>query len=265
MGTIRTRTHVSESSCITITSTNVTTANLEWGPDFGGENGDHLESCISVNLSDISLNISICGTISTNIENISLCGNLSINQCIGICEYLAGWIDYGCSVVSNCCFSNPCNSLNNTTCTAATICAQSDGLLCLTSNTCCGTIVVDFANPTILICDCFIIDGCVIIHIEREISNGGILPSGQDACMLWQISINGGCCWITIQNDTCECVPKGIVCLDISCCVGVCWNNINNLQVRATGSVTSGTGTNAIVTAHFYRTWITFNATKGEE
>lgn len=175
-------------------------------------------------------------------------------------QYLANYLAYADSNdLTSGGWASPENALANTTGTSAQMTVSSSGLAGLTSNTVSGEIKVGFRNPSEL-STLYTLGDTIIINIERALISAGLVPLGQGADLDWQVSIDGGSSWTTVQNDT-SAVAKGTISLNITSLVGTAWSRINSLQVRSNGSITSGSGIGVSLTAHFYRTWVTFEAT----
>lgn len=163
---------------------------------------------------------------------------------------------YITEVVSNSGFSNPANTIGNTTGTNATLTASASGLAGLTSNTTNGTLHARFRNTTLS--DLTI--ASVSLNVETSATQGG-LPLGGGWALNYQYSLDSGSIWTTFHTtDSAE--DKGIRTVVITSPVGGSWNNINSLRVRATGSVTSGTGLGATRSALWFRSWVTLAANR---
>lgn len=153
-------------------------------------------------------------------------------------------------------FTNPGNALGNTTATNASLSATSSGALGVTSNTTNGTMVVGFADPAIS--DLTI--SSVVVNVENAATSAGTLPLAQAWNVAFEYSLNGTT-WTNI-NTLAAITAKGTRTLDITAAIGGDWTKINSLQVRATGSVTSGTGNGANATVQFFRAWVVVVASK---
>jgi hypothetical protein len=163
------------------------------------------------------------------------------------------------SVNSNTGFTNPNNALGDTTGTAATLTATSSGLLGTTNNTTNGTHVAQFRD--INLGDLTITN--VTLRVENQHANAG-LPLVQPTCNIqFQYSTNSGGAWTTFYTLTGQ-TGKGIRTTDLT---GVIGQNRALLRagvfrIRATGSVTSGTGLGAASTASYFRAWLTVSANR---
>lgn len=168
---------------------------------------------------------------------------------------------YANVVQSNTGWTNPNNTLGNTSNTAATLTATSSGLLGTTNNTTNGTIVLDFqdqvlgdfsqANLT-----------SAIVRVELQRANAGVAIVQPTSNIQFQYSLNNGDTYTTFYTLTAV-VGKQIQQIDITGLLTNPDTQIDQFRIRATGSITSGTGVGAASTASFFRAWLTasFNKT----
>lgn len=164
---------------------------------------------------------------------------------------------YANATVSNTNFTTPENALGNNTNTAAELRATSSGLTGATSNTVTGTLVIGFANPQTRDVP---VGSLVTINIERDVVTGGTLPVGQSHTVVYQYTLDGtNYTTVSAPGTT---IAKSTVTTDITSLVAGDYTKLDNLQVRVTGSVTSGTGLNATLAARIMRAWVSFTADK---
>lgn len=160
--------------------------------------------------------------------------------------------------VSNTGWTNQGNILGNTTGTSASLTATASGLLGTTNNTTNGTTVLGFRDVSLG--DLTITS--VILSAENSGAGAGVAIVQPTANIQYQYSTNNGGTWTTFYTHNTATLAKGIRTIDLTAIIGQDQTLINNFQVRATGSVTSGTGVGAAYTASFFRTWITLLANR---
>lgn len=169
----------------------------------------------------------------------------------------ANYTGYANANVTTTGWTSPANALGNNTNTAAELRATSSGLAGTTSNTVTGTLLLGFANPQTRDLP---IGAGVTINIERDVVSGGTLPLGQSHTVVYQYSLDGtNFTTVSAPGTT---IAKSVVTVDITSLVGGDYNKLDALQVRATGSVTSGTGLGATLAARLMRAWVSFTAEK---
>ena len=166
---------------------------------------------------------------------------------------LAGYANANVSTTG---WVNPANALGNTTATNATLTATATGIAGSTSATTNGAMVLGFADP--LLSDLTI--QTATLNVERAVVSSGTLPLNQAVNVAWEYSFNGTT-WTPITTAVAA-VAKGMVSIDFAAALGGDWSKVSALQVRANGSVTSGTGLSAQMQAQFFRAWLALTATR---
>lgn len=160
--------------------------------------------------------------------------------------------------VSNTGWTNPGNALNNTTGTAATLTATSSGLAGTTNNTTNGTTVLGFRDVNLG--DLTITS--VTLQVENSGAGAGVAIAQPTANIQYQYSLNNGSTWTTFFTHNTATLAKGIRTVNITGIIGQDQTLLSALQIRATGTVTSGTGLGAAYTASFFRAWMTVLANR---
>lgn len=160
--------------------------------------------------------------------------------------------------VQNTGWTNQGNILGNTTNTSASLTATSSGLLGTTNNTTNGT--TRFAFRDVNLGDLTI--ASVILSAENSGARAGVAIVRPTVNIQYQYSLNNGGTWTTFYNHTTTNLGKGIRTVDITTIVGQDQALLSALQIRATGTVTSGTGIGAAYTASFFRCWMTVLANR---
>jgi hypothetical protein len=163
---------------------------------------------------------------------------------------------YASAVASNTGWTNPNNSLGNTTGTAATLTATASGLAGTTNNTTNGTIVLDFNNVNLGDLTISNVD----LFVETQRANAGVAIAQPTSNVQWQYSLDGTN--FTTFHTITAVQAKGIQTIDITALVGQDQSKLSALRIRATGSVTSGTGLGAGNTVSFFRAWMVVNAAR---
>lgn len=159
--------------------------------------------------------------------------------------------------VSTTTWATPANALGNTPAVAATLTATSSGLLGTTNNTATGIITLGFRDVNLG--DLAI--SSAILSVETQHANAGV-PLTQPTCTVqYQYSLDNGGTWALLYAQAAN-TAKAIQTLDVTAIVGQNQALLSALQIRATGSVTSGTGRGAGSTASFFRAWMTVLATR---
>lgn len=160
--------------------------------------------------------------------------------------------------VSNTGWTNQANILGNTTNTSASLTATSSGLLGTTNNTTNGTTVLGFRDVNLG--DLTITS--VTLQVENSGAGAGVAIQQPTANIQYQYSLNNGSTWTTFYTHNTATLAKGVRTVDITGIVGQDQSLLSALQIRATGSVTSGTGVGAAYTASFFRAWMTVLANR---
>jgi hypothetical protein len=163
---------------------------------------------------------------------------------------------YANVVASNTGWTNPNNALGNTTGTSATLTATASGLAGTTNNTTNGTIVLDFQDVNLG--DLTITN--VDFNVETQRANAGVPIAQPTSNVQFQYSFDNTN-WTTITTVTAV-QAKAIQSVDVTAIVGQDQTKLSNLKIRATGSVTSGTGLGVSTTVSFFRAWMVVNADK---
>lgn len=154
-------------------------------------------------------------------------------------------------------WTNPGNAQGNTTGTAATLTATASGVAGTTNNTTTGTLTLDFQDVNLG--DLTI--GTVVVNVETEGATAGVAVAQPTTSIQWQYSLDG-VNFTTFYTMSTPTVAKGIRSADITALVGQDQAKLSALKIRATGSVTSGTGLGTGNTASFYRAWMTVSASR---
>lgn len=164
---------------------------------------------------------------------------------------------YANAVASNTGFTNPNNALGNTTGTAATLVATATGLAGTTNNTATGTLVLDFQDVNLG--DLTI--SAVMVNVERQGATAGVPVAQPTSAVNFQYSFDNTN-WTTIFALTTPATAKAVSTLDLTAAVGQDQSKLSALKVRATGTITSGTGLGATNTVSFFRAWMTVSAAR---
>jgi hypothetical protein len=164
---------------------------------------------------------------------------------------------YANAVVANTSWTNPNNSLGNTTGTAATLAAASSGVAGTTNNTTTGSLTLGFQD--VRLGDLTISN--VDLFVENQGATAGVAIAQPTTNVQWQYSLDGTT-FTTFYTMTTPATAKGIRTIDITALVGQDNAKLSALQIRATGSVTSGTGLGATNTVSFFRAWMVVNAAR---
>lgn len=165
---------------------------------------------------------------------------------------------YANANVSNTGWTNQGNILGNTTNTSASLTATSSGLLGTTNNTTNGTTVLGFRDVNLG--DLTITS--VVLNAENSGAGAGVAVAQPTVNIQYQYSTNNGSTWTTFYTHTATALAKGVRTINLTSIIGQNQSLINNFQVRATGTVTSGTGVGAAYTASFFRTWLEITASR---
>lgn len=164
---------------------------------------------------------------------------------------------YANAVVASTGWTNPNNSLGNTTGTAATLAATASGLAGTTNNTVTGTITLGFQD--VRLGDLTISN--VNLFVETQGATAGVAIAQPTTSIQYQYSLDGTT-FTTFYTHNTPATAKGIRTIDITALVGQDNAKLSALQIRATGTVTSGTGLGAGNTASFFRAWMVVNASR---
>lgn len=155
-------------------------------------------------------------------------------------------------------WTNPANALNDTTNTSASLTATASGLAGTTNNTATGILSVGFRDVNLG--DLTITS--VTLQVENSGAGAGVAVAQPTANIQYQYSLNNGSTWTTFFTHNTPALAKGIRTVDITGIIGQDQSLLSALQIRATGSVTSGTGLGAAYTASFFRAWMTVLANR---
>ena len=155
-------------------------------------------------------------------------------------------------------WTNPANVQGNTTGTSASLTATSSGLAGTTNNTATGILSVGFRDVNLG--DLTITS--VILSVENSGAGAGVPIAQPTANIEYQYSLNNGSTWTTFYTHNTATLAKGIRTVNITGIIGQDQTLLSALQIRATGSVTSGTGLGAAYTASFFRAWMTVLANR---
>lgn len=155
-------------------------------------------------------------------------------------------------------WANPANALGNTTGTASNLTATASGLAGTTNNTSTGAITLGFRDVNLG--DMTITS--VILSVENQGATAGVAIAQPTTNVQWQYSLNNGGSFTTFYTMTTPATAKGIRTLDITGIVGQDQSLLSALQIRATGTITSGTGLGAGNTVSFFRAWMTVLANR---
>jgi hypothetical protein len=164
---------------------------------------------------------------------------------------------YANAVVANTTWANPNNALGNTTGTAATLTATASGLAGTTNNTATGSITLGFQD--VRLGDLIISN--VDLFVENQGATAGVAIAQPTTNIAYQYSLDGTNFTTFFTHNT-PALAKGIRTIDVTALVGQDNAKLSALQIRATGSVTSGTGLGAANTASFFRAWLVVNAAR---
>ncbi len=150
-------------------------------------------------------------------------------------------------------WTNPGNALGNTTTTAATLVATASGLAGTTNNTATGAMSLGFRDVNLG--DMTITS--VVLSVENQGATAGLPITRPTTNVAWEYSLNNGSTWTGFYTMTTPATAKGIRTVDITAIVGQNQALLSALQIRATGTITSGTGLGASNTVSFFRAWMT--------
>ncbi len=174
-------------------------------------------------------------------------------------SFIATAQPYADSVVSNTNWTNPNNALGDTTSTSATLSATSSGLGGLTSNTVNGTLILSFPDlftPGTIDLTLYSISQVTISFEYSQVAGSGL---GNSSTRVVDYSLNNGSSWINVM-DTGSAQAKTIATYTITPQVTGGWSQLNNLQMRWTGSVVSGIGSGSTTSTNWFRAWATVTA-----
>lgn len=155
-------------------------------------------------------------------------------------------------------WTNPANALGNTTGTSASLTATASGLAGTTNNTATGILALGFRDVNLG--DLTITS--VVLNVENSGAGAGVAIAQPTANIQYQYSLNNGSTWTTFYTHNTPALAKGIRSVDITNIVGQDQSLLSALQIRATGSVTSGTGLGVSYTASFFRAWMVVSANR---
>jgi hypothetical protein len=172
-------------------------------------------------------------------------------------EIVVSLTGYANAVVANTTWANPNNALGNTTGTAATLTATASGLAGTTNNTATGSITLGFQDVNLGDLTISNVD----LFVENQGATAGVAIAQPTTNIQYQYSLDGTT-FTTLFTHNTPALPKGIRTVDITALVGQDQAKLSALQIRATGSVTSGTGLGASNTASFFRAWLVVNAAR---
>jgi hypothetical protein len=164
---------------------------------------------------------------------------------------------YANAVVANTTWANPNNALGNTTGTAATLSAASSGLAGTTNNTSTGALTLGFLDVNLG----DLVISSVTLQVENQGATAGVAIAQPTTNIAYQYSLDGTNFTTFFTHNT-PALAKGIRTVDVTALVGQDQAKLSALQIRATGSVTSGTGLGATNTASFFRAWMVVNAAR---
>lgn len=163
------------------------------------------------------------------------------------------------AVAANTNWANPNNAIGNTPGAFAQLSAASSGLAGITSNTVSGTLSLSYAD--LAFSDIPLAGATITLTYGFGLVSGGTLPLGQSASLSLQYSLDNGASWTNLQTFTAATGDSSRV-FNVTAAVGGDYAKLNALQVRATGSVTSGTGLGATFTARLYGVSLKFIVSK---
>lgn len=155
-------------------------------------------------------------------------------------------------------WTNPANALGNTTGTSASLTATASGLAGTTNNTATGILALGFRDVNLG--DLTITS--VVLNVENSGAVAGVPIAQPTVNIDYQYSLNNGSSWNTFYTHNTTALAKGIRSVDITSIVGQDQSLLSALQIRATGSVTSGTGLGVSYTASFFRAWMVVSANR---
>lgn len=161
------------------------------------------------------------------------------------------------SVASSTTWANTTNALDNTTGTSATLEATASGLAGTTNESATGDMTVDFKDVNF---GDLVITSSLILSVETAHTISGIPIIQPTTTVEFQYSLNGGS-FVTFHTQTIS-TAKAVTTVDLTTAIGTSVSAIDSLQVKATGSVTSGTGVGVSSAVHFHRAWLTFTSEK---
>lgn len=164
---------------------------------------------------------------------------------------------YANAVNSNTNWATSTNALGNTTNTSAILSATSSNLG-VTNNTTTGTLIVGFRDQTLTD---LTVSGQIILSVELSAAINGVILNTQPTVNVTFAYSFDGTNFTTIRAVTAA-TAKQIFTVNLTSAIGTDYTKINSLVVRATGSVTSGTGLGSNSNVQFYRTFLTASFTK---
>lgn len=168
---------------------------------------------------------------------------------------LAGYANQNVATTT---WTNPANALGDTTGTSASLTATASGLLGRTNNTATGAMSLGFRDVNLGDMDIT----SVSFNVEVSGATAGVPLTQPTVNIQYQYSLNNGSTWTTFYTHTVVALTKSVQSIDATAVVGQNQALLSALQIRATGSVTSGTGRGAGYTASFYRAWMAVQANK---
>lgn len=155
-------------------------------------------------------------------------------------------------------WATPANALGNTTNTASTLTATASGLAGTTNNTATGSITLGFQDVNLG--DLTITN--VDLFVENQGATAGVAIAQPTTNVVWAYSLNNGGTFTNFYTMNTPATAKGIRTVDITAIVGQDQALLSGLQIRASGTITSGTGLGAGNTVSFFRAWMVVNANR---
>lgn len=149
-------------------------------------------------------------------------------------------------------WATPANALGNTTGAAATLGAISSGVAGTTNTTATGSMTLGFQDINLGELNLT----SVILNVENSGVIAGVAVAAATTNIVWAYSLNNGASFTPFYTMNVPSTAKGIRPVDITAIIGQNQSLLGALQIRASGTITSGTGVNVGNTVSFFRAWM---------
>lgn len=161
------------------------------------------------------------------------------------------------AVASSNTWENTTDALADTTATAAKLEATASNVAGIDNETSTGDMIVAFRDIDL---GDLAITSSLILSVETGHATAGIPTAASTTSVVFQYSLNSAA-FVTFHAQTIN-TAKAVNTVDLTSAIGTSVSAINSLRVRATGSITSGTGVGVSSAVSFYRTWLSFTSEK---
>jgi hypothetical protein len=177
-----------------------------------------------------------------------------VDTLIDLTVITANYSSFARDVQASTNWNDPNNVLGDTTATATTLRATASGIAGTTNNTTTGSITVNFRDVEYGNLE---VENSIILVIESRHQTVGIAIAQPTTTVEFQYSVGSG--FTTFHTQVIN-TAKALFSVDLTSVINKDPALIDALQVRAVGSVTSGTGLNVASFVSFFRTRLQFTA-----